>query len=64
MAHAGAYPIEMVVAQENDGAKVRIINEMYRMKMYVEDAGEFAFAKKMKMPSSIQNEPEKRFLVH
>ncbi|MFQ5602945.1 MAG: hypothetical protein ACE5HS_06715 [bacterium] len=54
----------MVVAQENDGAKVRIINEMYRMKMYVEDAGEFAFAKKMKMPSSIQNEPEKRFLVH
>ncbi len=58
IAHAAAYPIEIVVAKEADGVKVRLVNMMYRMKMYFEDAGKMAFAKHMKMPGSIQHELE------
>ena len=56
--HAAGYPIEIVVVDESDGVKVRLVNIMYRMKMYFEDAGKFAFAKNMGMPGSIQDELE------
>ena len=56
LAHAPAYPLEIVVTQEEDEIKVRIINAMFRMKMYFEDAGMWAFMKNMGMPGSIQDE--------
>ncbi|MCB0295937.1 MAG: hypothetical protein KDG51_12025, partial [Calditrichaeota bacterium] len=56
LAHALAYPLEIVVTQEEDEIKVRIINAMFRMKMYFEDAGMWAFMKNMGMPGSIQDE--------
>ena len=56
IAHAAAYPIEVVVRQVNDGVKVQMVDAMYRMKMFFEDAGKWAFAKNMTMPGSIQSE--------
>lgn len=63
LAYAGAYPIEVVVAKEADGVKVRMVNVMYRMKMYFEDAGMWAFMKNMGMPGSIQDELKGQFLT-
>ncbi|RMH77813.1 MAG: hypothetical protein D6681_20605, partial [Calditrichaeota bacterium] len=56
LAHAAAYPIEVVVAQDEEGTKVRLVNVMYRMKMYFQDAGNWAFMKNMGMPGSIADE--------
>ncbi len=56
IAHAAGYPIEVVVSKEDDGVKVRLVNIMFRMKMYFEDAGKWAFMKNMGMPGSIQDE--------
>jgi hypothetical protein len=56
LAHAAAYPIEIVVARDGDSVKVRIVDTMYRMKMYFEDAGKWAFMKNMGMPGSIHDE--------
>ncbi len=56
IAHAAAYPIEVVVWQEGNGIKIETLDIMYRMKMYFEDAGKWAFAKNMTMPGSIQDE--------
>lgn len=54
--HNSAFPIEVIVYK--DGGKVRVVllNEMYRMKVYFEDAGNWAFMKNMKMPGQIQDE--------
>ena len=56
LAHAAAYPIEVVVAKEGNDVKVRVVESMYRMKMYFEDAGKWAFMTNMSMPGSIQEE--------
>jgi hypothetical protein len=56
LAHAGAYPIEVVVARDGDAVHVRLVDSMYRMKMYFEDAGKWAFMKNMGMPGSIASE--------
>jgi hypothetical protein len=56
LAHAAAYPIEIVVTQDGDAVKVRLVDVMYRMKMYFEDAGKWAFMKNMGMPGSIHEE--------
>ena len=57
LAHAGGYPIEIVVSRDDEGAvTVRLCEIMFRMKMYFEDAGTWAFAKNMGMPLSIQDE--------
>ncbi len=61
LADAGAYPIEVVVAKEDDGIKIRMVNTMFRMKMYFEDAGMWAFMKNMGMPGSIQDELNDQF---
>lgn len=54
--HDAAFPIEVVVYKEGGKAKVVILNEMYRMKVYFEDAGNWAFMKNMRMPGQIQDE--------
>jgi hypothetical protein len=56
LAHAGAYPIEVVVTKDAGSVRVRVVDTMYRMKMYFEDAGKWAFMKNMGMPGSIQDE--------
>jgi uncharacterized protein YcfJ len=56
LAHAGAYPIEVVVARDAGAVHVRLVESMYRMKMYFEDAGKWAFMKNMGMPGSIADE--------
>lgn len=58
IAHAGAYPMEIVLAENEGKVVVRIVNSMYRMKMFFEDAGKVAFAKNMTMPGSIQDDIE------
>jgi uncharacterized protein (DUF302 family) len=54
--HAAAFPIEIVVMEEGASVKVAILDGMYRMKLYFEDAGKLAFAKNMTMPGSIEKE--------
>jgi hypothetical protein len=56
LAHAAAYPIEVVVARDGAAVKVRLVDTMYRMKMYFEDAGKWAFMKNMGMPGSVHDE--------
>lgn len=58
LAHAGAYPIEVVVQRDAGSVRVRLVDSMYRMKLYFEDAGKWAFMKNMGMPGSIQDEIE------
>ncbi|MFQ5536688.1 MAG: hypothetical protein ACE5GJ_04475 [Gemmatimonadota bacterium] len=58
--HAAAFPIEVVVARTDDGLEIFVVDEMYRMKMFFEDAGKIAFAKNMSMPGSIENELKKK----
>jgi len=54
--HAAAFPIEVVVMEEGASIKVAILDGMYRMKVFFEDAGKFAFAKNMTMPGSIEKQ--------
>lgn len=63
IAHAAGYPIEVVVSKEEDGVHVRLVNIMFRMKMYFEDAGKWAFMKNMGMPGSIQKELQDQIKV-
>jgi len=54
--HAAAFPIEVVVSGDAGKAKVQVLDEMYRMKVYFEDAGNWAFMKNMTMPGHIEDE--------
>jgi uncharacterized protein (DUF302 family) len=54
--HAGAFPIEVVVYLEGGRVRVGIVDAMYRMKMFFEDAGRMKFAQNMGMPGSIEDE--------
>jgi uncharacterized protein (DUF302 family) len=54
--HAAAFPIELVLVEEDGRIAVRIIDAMFRMKMYFEDAGKVKFAANMLMPGSIEDE--------
>lgn len=56
IAYAAAYPVELLIVREDDRVNVLMIDEMFRMKMYFEDAGKMKFAANMKMPGSIENE--------
>lgn len=58
--HAAAYPIEVSVAVVDGELQVRLVDVMYRMKMFFEDAGKMAFAKNMGMPGSIEDEIKDR----
>jgi uncharacterized protein (DUF302 family) len=56
--HAAAFPIEVVVTKKGAGSSVTLLKEMWRMKVYFQDAGNWAFMKNMQMPGDIQNEIE------
>jgi hypothetical protein len=58
--HAAAYPIELLVRTSGDGVDILAVDAMYRMKMYFEDAGRWAFMKNMTMPGSIADEIKSR----
>ena len=60
LAHAAPYPIEVVVAREGQAVRVRLVDVMYRMKLYFEDAGKWAFMTNLGMPGSIQDELKHR----
>ncbi len=54
--HAPAFPLELVIARDGDRVRVSLIDAMFRMKMFFEDAGKMKFAANMRMPGSIENE--------
>jgi uncharacterized protein (DUF302 family) len=54
--HVAAFPIELIVYKEGGLVKVVTLDEMYRMKVYFEDAGKWAFMKNMGMPGEIEKE--------
>lgn len=54
--HAAAFPIELVLVEEDGRIVVQIIDAMFRMKMFFEDAGKVKFAANMRMPGSIEDE--------
>ncbi len=56
LAHAAAYPLEVVVRQVGSSVEIQFVDAMYRMKLYFEDAGKWAFMKNMTMPGSIADE--------
>lgn len=58
--HAPAFPIELLVALDGEEVTVSMVDEMYRMKMFFEDAGKWAFAKNMGMPGSIEDEIKRK----
>lgn len=56
LSHAPAFPIEVVIMSDLGRVRVTLVNQMYRMKMYFEDAGKMKFAANMRMPGSIEDE--------
>jgi len=56
--HAAAFPIEVVIYTKDGKTAMVSLDEMYRMKVYFEDAGKWAFMKNMTMPGNIQDELE------
>ncbi|MEJ2697387.1 MAG: hypothetical protein P8013_12140 [Candidatus Sulfobium sp.] len=54
--HAAAFPIEVAIYKGRGVVKVVTLDEMYRMKLYFEDAGNWAFIKNMRMPGQIKRE--------
>jgi len=56
--HAASFPIEVVVTKKGAGSSVALLKEMWRMKLYFQDAGNWAFMKNMQMPGDIQSEIE------
>jgi len=56
LGHAGAYPFELVVVREGNDCRVRMVAPMFRMKIFFEDAGKWAFMKHMGMPGSVASE--------
>lgn len=54
--HSPAFPIEVVIMKDRGMVKVVTLTEMYRMKMYFQDAGNWAFMKNMSMPGQIEKE--------
>lgn len=54
--HNTAFPIEIVVYKEEGKVKVVTLDEMYRMKLYFQDAGVWEFIKHIRKPAQIQEE--------
>ena len=54
--HSAAYPIEVVFTQEGESVDIHMVDAMFRMKMFFEDAGKMKFARNMGMPGSIEDE--------
>ncbi len=58
LAHAAAYPFKLVVTEENGTVNIKFVTSMFRMKIFFEDAGKWAFMKNMSMPGSLSDELE------
>jgi hypothetical protein len=56
--HAPAFPIELLLYKRGGSNSVQLLKEMWRMKLYFQDAGNWAFMKNMAMPGDIQSEIE------
>jgi hypothetical protein len=56
LAHAAAYPLELVVRRVGDEVVVESIDPRFRMKMFLEDAGNWALVNNLKMPGSVEKE--------
>ncbi|MBT8478893.1 MAG: hypothetical protein KJO06_08255 [Gemmatimonadetes bacterium] len=56
LAYAAAFPLELVLVEEDGEVRVLLIDAMFRMKMFFEDAGKMKFAANMKMPPSLEGE--------
>jgi len=54
--HDASFPIEVIVYKDGGRVKVVTLDGMYRMKLYFEDAGMWAFMKNMRMPGEIEDE--------
>jgi hypothetical protein len=54
--HAGSMPFSVLLTRDGDNVTVLMVDSMFRMKMYFEDAGKMKFAANMRMPGSIENE--------
>jgi hypothetical protein len=54
--HAAAYPIEIVFTEKDGAVEIHMVDAMFRMKMFFEDAGKLKFARNMGMPGSIADE--------
>jgi len=54
--HSAAYPVGVVFSLDGDQVKITIVEQMYRMKVFFEDAGMVSFARNMTMPGSIEDE--------
>ncbi|NQV72845.1 hypothetical protein HQ496_06965 [bacterium] len=59
-AYAAAYPLEIVALQVGEDVHIQLVSAMFRMKMYFEDAGKWAFMKNMGMPGSLTSEIKDR----
>ena len=60
--HVGAYPIEVLIIQEDENINVYTQNEMHRMDMYFWDAGMSAFMDHMSMPGILDESIKKALL--
>ncbi|MCW8849780.1 MAG: hypothetical protein OQJ81_07360 [Melioribacteraceae bacterium] len=60
--HVGAYPIEVLIIQEEANINVYTQNEMHRMDMYFWDAGMSAFMDHMSMPGILDESIKKALL--
>jgi hypothetical protein len=58
LAHAGSYPFQIALVQNGDNVDIRLVTAMFRMKIFFEDAGKWAFMKNMGMPGSLADEVE------
>ncbi|GAB4178255.1 MAG: hypothetical protein Kow00108_13970 [Calditrichia bacterium] len=56
IAHASAYPLEVVMVEKDGKVMIQMVDAMFRMKIYFEDAGKWAFMKNMGMPGAIADE--------
>jgi uncharacterized protein (DUF302 family) len=54
--HDTAFPIELIIYKDGGKIKVVTLDEMYRMKLYFQDAGTWLFIKHMRKPGEIQEE--------
>ncbi len=56
--HGAAFPVELVIIKKGAYSSISLLKEMWRMKLYFQDAGNWAFMKNMRMPGQIQSEIE------
>lgn len=55
-AYAAAYPLELLVRNDQGTVRIQLVGAMFRMKMFFEDAGKWAFMKNIGMPGSMADE--------